>query len=147
MSENVLTVVLRGIRKLLNPTAGDQTTDSALLVRFVSAHDEGAFGALVQRHGPMVWGVCRRVARDAHAAEDAFQATWLVLTRRAGSLRNAGSLPGWLHRVAYRLALAARARPAAPLQDVPGEAPAPEDEAALRELRRVIDEEVNHLPA
>src|SRR5262249_32090057 len=69
-----------------------------------------------------------------------------VLTRKARSVKDGGSLPGWLHRVASRLSLAARVRPAAPLADAPVEAPGPEDEAALREVRRVIDEEVSRLP-
>src|SRR5262249_30919865 len=76
--------------------------------RFSPARDEGAFAALVARHGPLVLGVCRRLLADRDAAEDAFQATFLVLARRAESLRDPAALPGWLHAVAVRVALRAR---------------------------------------
>ena len=75
----------------------------------LTRRDEAAFVALVARHGPMVLAVCRGVLRDPHAAEDAFQATFLILVRRAGSLWVGESLGGWLHRVAHRVALQARA--------------------------------------
>src|SRR4051812_20834889 len=76
--------------------------DGQLLERFVGDRDEAAFEALVVRHGPMVLGVCSRVLRDPHAAEDAFQATFLVLARKAGSLWVRGTLDAWLSRVATR---------------------------------------------
>src|SRR5689334_12276939 len=87
--------------------------DSQLLDRFASgdaAVSEPAFGILVERHGPMVLGVCRRLLADPHLAEDAFQATFLVLARRSGTVRNRDSLGGWLHRVAHRVALRLRSR-------------------------------------
>src|SRR5262245_4282134 len=80
-------------------------TDAALLDRFVAAGDEPAFVELMRRHGPMVLGVSRRVTRDSHAAEDVFQATFLLLARKAGSIRRAEGLGAWLHRTAFRLAL------------------------------------------
>src|SRR5690349_21426934 len=86
--------------------------DRQLLERYALGRDEAAFGALVRRHGPMVLGVCRRVLRDGHAAEDAFQATFLVLARRAGSLLRPEALGAWLHGVAARVALRARAQAA-----------------------------------
>src|SRR5262249_53987852 len=134
------------VRQRLGLDTTGASPDALLLERFVRAGDESAFAALAERHGAMVWGVCRRVGGGAPTAEDAFQATWIVLARKARSVKAGGSLPGWLHRVAYRPALAARVRPAAPLEDAPLEALAPEEEGALKEGRRVIDEEVNRLP-
>ena len=87
-------------------------TDASLLERFTSQREEGAFAALVERHGPVVFGVCRRVLRHEQSAEDAFQATFLILVRRARSIRRRGAVGGWLYRVAYRVALAARRREA-----------------------------------
>src|SRR5689334_23013691 len=89
--------------------AGGGLTDGQLLRRFVATRDEGAFAALVRRHGPMVLAVCRRVLHDFHHAEDAFQATFLVLTRKAASLVVGRSLGCWLHGVAYHTALRAGA--------------------------------------
>jgi RNA polymerase sigma factor (sigma-70 family) len=145
MPANPFRPVLQRIRQRFGLAAG-ASPDALLLERFVLADDQSAFAALVERHGALVWGVCRRVTGDAHVAEDAFQATWIVLARKARSVKTAGSLPGWLHRVAYRLSLAARGRPAAPLEDAPVEAPGPEDEAVLNELCRAVDEEVSRLP-
>lgn len=102
MSENTLAPVLRSLRKLLVRHHAEQTTDATLLERFVSTRDGEAFAALVQRHGPMVWGVCRRVLREGHAAEDAFQAAFLVFARKAGSIRTSTSVAGWLYRVSLR---------------------------------------------
>jgi RNA polymerase sigma factor (sigma-70 family) len=91
--------------------ADGTVTDAQLLHRYCHAGDEQAFTELVHRHGPMVLGVCRRWLRDPHAAEDAFQATFLVLVRRARSVRWHDSIAGWLHEVACRTARKARSRP------------------------------------
>jgi RNA polymerase sigma factor (sigma-70 family) len=89
---------------------GEEPSDGHLLRQFVRFGDQGAFGVLVRRHGPMVLGVCRRVLRHAHDAEDAFQATFLVLVHKAATLAQPNLLAAWLHGVAYRTALHARSR-------------------------------------
>src|ERR1700742_566221 len=101
MSDDIRDSILPAIRKL----AGDgSTTDSELLRRWLHGRDEAAFELIVWRHAALVLGTCRQVLRDAHAAEDAFQATFVVLLRRAGTIASGDSLPAWLHRVALRVA-------------------------------------------
>jgi RNA polymerase sigma factor (sigma-70 family) len=127
--------------------------DAALLERFVADNDEVAFEVLVQRHGPMVLGACRRILLDNHDAEDAFQATFLVLARRAGTIRNADALAAWLYAVACQVST--RARKARGQRnrtqiltgtDI-GERGADEGPALeWRELRPVLDEELGRLP-
>src|SRR5437588_8275527 len=85
-------------------------SDSELLSRFVTQGEEAAFSVLVGRHGPMVMGVCRRVLGDFHSAEDCFQATFIVLARRAASIRSRTALGTWLYAVAQRIALRAKAQ-------------------------------------
>src|SRR4051812_12709196 len=124
--------------------------DAQLLQRFVQRRDEGAFATLMERHGPMVLGVCRRVLRDQQDVDDAFQATFLVLLRKAAALRRPGLLGNWLYGVAYRVALQARAGAARwralarEVEDVP--AAEPVDAKVWDELRPMLDEEVNRLP-
>jgi RNA polymerase sigma factor (sigma-70 family) len=130
--------------------AMDEQTDSQLLKRFASQQDQAAFAALVRRHGPMVLAVCRRVLGNAHDADDAFQATLLVLVRKACVIARPESLGNWLYGVAYRVAVKARAN-AARRSGHERRAPAKAwvdllEEAIRRELRSVLDAELSHLP-
>jgi RNA polymerase sigma-70 factor (ECF subfamily) len=140
--------LIRFLRRIAGPPPDRDLTDRHLLERFVAAGDEAAFAALVRRHGPMVLGVCRRLLHDAHEAEDAFQATFLVLVHKARAIGRPEQLGPWLHGVAYRTA--ARSRQAARRRAREREAAAPPgddpaDEAAWRELRQVLDEELRRL--
>src|ERR1700684_3124633 len=103
-------IVLRGLRTLWDEGRIGASTDEQLLERIADrgGGGEAAFEAIVLRHGPMVLGVCRRVLRNPHDVEDAFQATFLILASRAASIRNGEVLGGWLCRVAYRVATRAR---------------------------------------
>jgi RNA polymerase sigma factor (sigma-70 family) len=100
---------LNHVRHLIGSVSAAAATDAQLLERFLDNHDETSIEVLVRRYGPLVFGVCRRVLHNAHAAEDAFQATFLVLMRKAPSLDREKPLGSWLYTVAYRLALRARA--------------------------------------
>src|SRR5262245_43968587 len=107
MALGALSKVLR--RTLLRLADGAPTADGHLLERCVARHDEEAFAELVRRHGPMVQRVCQRVLGHAQDAEDAFQATFIVLARKAASISPPDRLPAWLHGVAVRVACKARA--------------------------------------
>jgi RNA polymerase sigma factor (sigma-70 family) len=136
----------------------EELSDESLLEQFLSGEgmdSQEAFQALVVRHGPMVLGICRHVLNQDHDAEDAFQATFLVLARKGGSIRNRRVLAGWLHEVAYRIAIKARAsavrRRTLEREGMAMLPPAiePNDQyqqAAWNELRPVLHEEVNRLP-
>jgi RNA polymerase sigma factor (sigma-70 family) len=101
--------VIRHLRRAALRGPGEGPTDGQLLGTFVACRDGAAFEALLRRHGPMVLSVCRRVLGDAHGAEDAFQATFLVLVRKAAGLRSRELVGNWLYGVAYRTAMKARA--------------------------------------
>jgi RNA polymerase sigma factor (sigma-70 family) len=101
--------LVRQMRRVINLDA--KAGDSILLGQWLDGADQNAFELLVWRHGPMVWDTCRRMLRHQQDAEDAFQATFLALARKASSIRQSASLAGWLYRVASRAALAARSRP------------------------------------
>ncbi len=125
-------------------------TDGQMLARFLTHHDEVAFAAIVERHGPMVLAVCRGVLRDAHDAEDAFQATFLTLVRRASSLWVGDSLGGWLHRVAFRVSLRAKNEAARRrvVEQKGGELAAARGmpERSIEDLRLVLLAEIDRLP-
>lgn len=123
-------------------------SDLQLLARFASHADADAFELLVWRHGAMVAGTCRRILGDAHAAEDACQATFLALARAAKSIRDNGSVAGWLHRVARRVAIRARSSEARRRDHERRFPPAAAIEPGMPngDLRTVLDEELDRLP-
>src|SRR5262245_13944356 len=110
MVKAVSSPILRLIRQVVEDQAVRNVSDHDLLKRFSEQKDAAAFHAVVRRHGPMVFDVCLGVLRNEANAEDAFQATFLILARKAASIRKGASLGSWLHSVAYRTALQARAQ-------------------------------------
>lgn len=143
---------LNGLFRALAPGDAPSTPDAELLARFVSDRCEAAFAELVRRYGPLVLAACRRVCGDAHLAEDAFQAAFVVFAAKAHTVRPAGALPAWLHSVATRTALRARtvahrrSRRETPVEVLPERAsrePSADDGA---DLARAVDEEIAKLP-
>jgi RNA polymerase sigma factor (sigma-70 family) len=131
--------------------SGERTlSDARLLERWTVYRDEVAFELLMRRHGPMVFALCNRLLNRPQDAEDAFQATFLVLVRKAGAIRKQTALGSWLYKVAYRVAVRARQKAGtavAPLDvDPPSREPEPGMAVAWRDLRPVLDEEVRRLP-
>ncbi len=150
MPPTSLSAAVRQVRKLAAPDDTAAASDAHLLDRFRTTGDEAAFAALVRRHGPLVMGVCRRVLRHHQDAEDAFQATFLVLARKAASIRRRTALTSWLYGVARRVAGDAR-RAAARRQARERRATnmghaQPDLEAAWRELQGALAQEVERLP-
>src|SRR5436309_10997588 len=142
MLRNAVPSLLQHVRRL----AADASSDEQLLADFLSRRSDDAFAALLGRHGPMVLNVCRRILHDAHAAEDVFQATFLVLADRAGAIRRRASLAGFLHGVAYRLAVRARRRRMQSLSAaVCDPAVAPADGLAWQEMLGILDHELGRL--
>jgi RNA polymerase sigma factor (sigma-70 family) len=139
--------ILRFVR-VLAAQENLEATDGDLLARFTTAADEAAFTVLVDRHAGMVLQVCRSLLPEE--AEDAFQATFLVLARQARSLRKSGSLGSWLYGIAYRTCLKARASRAARRlregQNLPRHQPGPLDELTSRETQAILHEELAQLP-
>jgi RNA polymerase sigma factor (sigma-70 family) len=150
MAGRTTVTVLEYIRGLVGAGTASDVSDQELLARFVTQRDQGAFEVLVRRYGPLVLGVCRRRLWDPQDVEDAYQATFLVLVRKAGSLRRRELLRNWLYGVANRIAVRARAYAARRrdrqrhVDDVAAtETPCA---ATQREVRAVLDDEVLRLP-
>jgi RNA polymerase sigma factor (sigma-70 family) len=147
MDANLGQGVLRHIRTLIAGRQSEGQGDGDLLDQFIRRRSDSAFAGLLERHGPMILSVCRRVLRDEHLAEDAFQATFLVLARKAGSIRKRDALASWLHGVALRLAHKLHAqthrgeRSMSPAQ-LPPVAAAP----TRCEEHEILDEELQRLP-
>jgi RNA polymerase sigma factor (sigma-70 family) len=150
MARRSLNGLLQNVRKMAAVQTYRALSDSKLLERFVDGRDEAAFTVLIERHGPMVLGVCRRALANAHDAEDACQAVFLVLARKASSVRRQTSLGSWLHGVAGRVSLSlkrdlARRRS----HEHRARAPAPPDpasEVTWREVQAILDTELQRLP-
>jgi RNA polymerase sigma factor (sigma-70 family) len=150
MSSGQMSEVVQHLRRAALPPAVSALSDGELLERFVSRRDEAALGVLVRRHGPMVWGVCRRALANDPDAEDAFQATFLVLVRKAACVAPREMVANWLYGVACQTALKARAtaarRRARERQvEVMPEPEAPERDLG-RDLRPLLDQELSRLP-
>jgi RNA polymerase sigma factor (sigma-70 family) len=150
MATAQMDTVLRHLRWTVLRQNGAGCTDGQLLASFIDHKDEAAFEALVHRHGPMVFAVCRRVVGNHHDAEDAFQGTFLVLARKASSVRPRDRLANWLHGVALRTAMQARAMTARRRGREKQVAEMPEPEAAQqdqwRDLQPLLDQELTGLP-
>jgi RNA polymerase sigma factor (sigma-70 family) len=149
MESGPIGAVLQHVRSLVAVEATSHLADAELVDRFLTTRDEAWFGALLHRHGPLVWRVCQRVLRHRQNAEDVFQATFLALVHKAATIRKHASVACWLHGVAYRMARRLRAeqhrqsvaasREAGPLRPANGSASEPD-------LPIVLDEELQRLP-
>src|SRR5262250_1463681 len=143
MANAQLATVIRHIRDVAVTREHRDKTDRERLGAFLARRDEDAFTALVKRHGPLVLGVCRRALGHAQDAEDAFQATFLALACGAASVRRPAALPAWLHGTAVRVCRkAARRRPAPPPTLVARDSADPLADAAWKEVRAALDEEL-----
>src|SRR5579871_5366560 len=150
MAGESLQFVVRRLRTFAVRPLDEASIDEQLLRRFTLCGEGAAFEAIMARHGPMVLGVCRRVLRREHDAEDAFQATFLVLSRKAGTIRKPASVGSWLHGIAYRIARKAKEQAHrfavcdVEIQDQRSGVAV--QEAGDRELRDALDAEIERLP-
>jgi cytochrome c peroxidase len=145
MAQAASSSILQLIRRLVEDESLRQLSDRHLLEQFRDHRDEAAFGTLLRRHGAMVLDVCRGVLSNEADAEDAFQATFLVFARKATSIRKRASVGSWLHGVAYRTALKARARSAARQKNearAPARSPANPDDLTWREMQEILHAEL-----
>ena len=150
MATNPMSEFIQHLRRVMAQRDGAGLTDGQLLEDYIRRQDKAALAALVQRHGPMVWGVCRRVLCNYHDAEDAFQATFLVLVRKATSIMPRDMVANWLYGVAHQTALKARAIAAKrcarerQVREMPEPAAAEQD--PWRDLQPLLDQELSCLP-
>src|SRR5438309_1170838 len=148
MLRDSLSSVLQHLHRMVGPCGPDEVSDGELVGRFARQRDDAAFELLVWRHGPMVLGLCQRLLRQEQDAEDVFQATFLTLARKAGSIGKRDALASWLYKVAYRIACRVRGR-AAVVNYTNGldELAAEERQAEViwRELRSVLDQVIGSL--
>jgi RNA polymerase sigma factor (sigma-70 family) len=150
MAPSPIRAALQQVRRLAVSSHDEERPDRQLLQDFVSRRDEAAFATLVRRHGSLVLRVCRQVAHQDQDAEDAFQATFLILARRASSIREGEALAGWLHRVAFHVA--SKARRAAARRRIhearvqPSRPKDPTHELSWHEVQEVLHEEIQRLP-
>jgi RNA polymerase sigma factor (sigma-70 family) len=150
MATRQMNTVIQQIRRAAFARDRSDMTDGQLLEAFIARKDDETFAALLRRHGPMVMGVCYRVLRNHHDAEDSFQATFLVLARKASSVTPTEQVVNWLHGVAYRTALKARAmRTKTQMRERQvGQMPEPQgvQKDNWTDLQPLLDEELNRLP-
>lgn len=150
MAPSLMSEVIQHLRRAALLRDGAGLTDGQLLADYLSRRDEEALAALVHRHGPMVWGVCRRVLVNYHDAEDAFQATFLVFIRKAASIASRELLGNWLYAVAYQTALNTRGTAAKrrARESQVTEMPEPEivQQNFWHDLQPLLDQEVSRLP-
>ncbi len=150
MAGRHLRTLIQHLRRCVCPHGEDTLSDTQLLERWVQQRDEAAFEVLLWRHGPMVLSVCRRLLRESHDVEDAFQAAFLTLVHKGASIRRPEALAAWLYRVAYRIALRLRRESAERTQreqaGVETLASMETDESSRGDLRAVLDEELDALP-
>lgn len=150
MATSRLREAVQNVRKLVLLRDGAGLTDGQLLERYLADREEAAIAALVRRHGPMVWGVCRRILPNHHDAEDAFQVAFLVLVRKAASIQPREMLANWLYGVAYQTArkaqatLARRGQRERQVVDMPE--PAVREAKLWRDLQPLLDQELSRLP-
>src|SRR5262245_53586922 len=150
MASGQTSKVIRHVRSVLLRRDEPERTDAELLADYLERREEAALAALVRRHAPLVWGVCRRVLRRYHDAEDAFQATFLVFVRKAASIVAPELLANWLYGVAHQTALKARATAAKrgarerQVADMPD--PAATEHDLWDELQPLLDRELSSLP-
>jgi RNA polymerase sigma factor (sigma-70 family) len=150
MANGQMVTVFRHVRNLVSAHSIHKQTDAALLHAFAAEHDQAAFTTLVKRHGSLVLAVCRRVLHNLHDAEDAFQATFILLARSADSIRKQESLASWLYGVAYRMANNARRAASRRRRHETGVKPTvttrPDLDIGWREVQALLDEEIQRLP-